>query len=54
MDAIQGEPDLKHFKSDAAMVACDPPLLCGTAIGIMVVPEEYQREPLDPAFKVEA
>ena len=53
MDAIQGEPDLKHFKSDAAMVACDPPLLCGTAIGIMIVPAEFQREPLDPAFKVE-
>ncbi|MDD5832702.1 MAG: hotdog fold domain-containing protein [Clostridiales bacterium] len=55
LDAFpKGEPDLsKHYASEAAMVKCDPPLLCGRAIGIMVVPVEYQGEPLDPAFKEE-
>ncbi len=56
LDAFpQGAPDpkdVKHYASEAAMVACDPPLLCGTAVGIMVVPLEYRIGPLDPAFKL--
>ncbi len=56
MDAFPArEPDLTtHYASEAAFIALDPPLLCGTAVGIMIVPKEYQREPLDPAFKIKS
>ncbi len=55
MDAFpQGKPEhMTHYKSDAAIEVCDPPILCGTAIGIMIVPLEYQREAPDPAFRIE-
>ena len=55
LDAFpHGKPEkVEHYASEAAMVKCDPPLLCGTAVGIMVVPFEYRIGPLDPAFKMD-
>ncbi len=45
---VTGEPDLKGYEGS---ILLDPPLLCGTAIGIMVVPEEEQMPAPDPRFR---
>lgn len=49
LDGIDGK-NLMGLKQSAALV-CDPPILCGTATGTLVIPEDCQRGPQDPAFQ---
>jgi len=51
LDGVMGEPKLMGLKQSAALV-CDPPILCGTATGVLVIPKDCQRGPQDPAFAV--
>ena len=47
---VNGEPDLKGYEG---RILLDPPLLCGTATGIMVVRKEDQKPAPDPRFRAE-
>lgn len=49
LDGVIGEPDLKGYEGRLFL---DKPILCGTAVGIMVVPEEAQKEAPDPRFRI--
>ena len=49
VDGIIGEPNLKGFKNYYVL---EEPILCGRAIGTMVVPKELRR-PSDPRFVIE-
>jgi len=49
LDGVQGEPHLLNLQQSAALV-CNPPILCGKAIGVLVIPEDCQRGPQDPKF----
>ena len=49
LDGIDGN-NMMGLKQSAALV-CDPPILCGTATGTLVIPEDCQRGPQDPAFQ---
>lgn len=42
-------PDLKGYEGNLWL---DPPILCGNAIGIFVVPEKDNMGPLDPKFAI--
>lgn len=50
LDGVQGEPNLLGLAQSAAVV-CNPPILCGRAIGVLVIPEHLQRGAQDPAFE---
>ena len=49
LDGVAGEPNLLGLKQSAALVL-DPPVLCATATGTLVIPKDCQRGPQDPAF----
>lgn len=49
LDGIQGEPQMTNLKQSAALV-CDPPILCGTAVAVLIIPKDCQRGPQDPKF----
>lgn len=49
LDGVQGEPNLLHLKDTAAIV-CDPPILCGKAVMVLIIPKDCQRGPQDPRF----
>lgn len=48
LDGIGGT-DPKGLKQSAAIVL-DPPVLCGYATGVLVIPKDCQRGPQDPDF----
>ena len=52
LDGINGKDMGQGLKQSAALV-CDPPILCGYATGTLVIPEDCQRGPQDPAFATE-
>ena len=47
---VIGEPDLKGYES---ALLCDPPVLCCTAVGILVVAKEDQKDAPDPRFRIQ-
>lgn len=49
LDGVQGKPQLLNLQQSAALV-CSPPVLCGTAVGVLVISEDCQRGPQDPRF----
>lgn len=51
LDGVLGEPKLLNLKQSAALV-CDPPILCGTATGVLIIPKDAQRGPQDKRFSV--
>ena len=49
LDGVIGEPDLKGYEGRLFL---DPPILCGTAVGVMVVPKDHQKPAPDPRFAI--
>ncbi len=49
LDGVLGDANLLGLKQSAAIV-CDPPILCGKAIGVLIIPTDCQRGPQDPEF----
>lgn len=50
MSGVMGEPNLIEA-ADSAAVVLDPPVLCATATGTLVVGKKLQRGAQDPAFE---
>lgn len=45
--------DNPDFKGYEGKLLCNPPVLCGTAIGTLVVLPQNYRGPLDPKFEIQ-